>query len=214
MFRILGKQFRRPAGILGEFVSRYMIKGNIRSYEKVLRETDIRFGDHIFEIGYGLGTGVYQIARDHDCFVAGIDFSGMMYRKAIRLNREFIREGRVELRLGDFLLTEPEKDRYDIVLCLNVVYFWDNLPVPFAKAHSMLKSGGRFRMYMAHPDFLDEFRFTRNDIFRRHTAEEVAAALEKAGFEGTTWNFDPAKDKGYVITAFKPARAATGAVTM
>ena len=49
MLGIIGNQFKKPKGLLGRLISRFMKKGNFFVYEKLFKEIEIRNTDKVFE---------------------------------------------------------------------------------------------------------------------------------------------------------------------
>src|SRR5689334_17820870 len=153
--RFISSQFRKPRGLFGIVTSNWMIKGNGRNYEILLKELNIQPGNRILEIGYGPGVGIELIAAQcNSCIIHGIDFSNLMYKRATERNKKYIDVNKVNLFLGGFVETKIEFTEYDKIFCINVVYFWNNLQKPFEKIRTLLKNEGTFCMYMAHKDFL------------------------------------------------------------
>ena len=195
--KFIGSQFKKPTGLFGLFTSNLMIKGNRGKYESVINDLNIQSNDRILEIGYGPGLGINLIAeRCNSCTIHGIDFSGLMYKRATRLNKKYIDDKKATLLLGDFLTMKIGTDEYDKIFCLNVVYFWDELQQPFAKINSLLKKGGMFCFYMAHRDFLIKKK-APDTIFNKYSLEQVTHALGQAGFS----KIDHYSDQGYYIKA-------------
>ena len=129
---IIASQFKKPAGLFGIFTSNMMIKGNRNKYDTLIKDLNIKVNDKILEIGYGPGIGINAIAgKCNSCIIHGVDFSKLMYKRATKLNRKYIDEKRAKLLLGDFLTAKIDTGDYDIIFCLNVVYFWDDLQQPF-----------------------------------------------------------------------------------
>ncbi|MGD0754462.1 MAG: hypothetical protein ABR927_05305 [Bacteroidales bacterium] len=87
MYRLLGKQLRKPSGFFGRLVANGIEIKNKGFYEKIIKGMDIKNGEKIFEIGYGSGLGINLIANKVDCTVDGIDFSQVMYKKAVKKNK-------------------------------------------------------------------------------------------------------------------------------
>jgi cyclopropane fatty-acyl-phospholipid synthase-like methyltransferase len=199
MLRFIGNQFRKPTGFFGKIISRVMAKGNSAAYDKIIRELDIKPHDRILEIGYGPGIGVERIASAYDCFVAGIDFSELMFMEASRRNKKHIERKKVELHHGDFLRWDPGTGRFDRIFCTNVIYFWNNLDKPFEKIYQGLNAGGMICIFMVHQADLDKFKFTKDGIFNRYSIEQVAGCLTLAGFRDVGYTFD----KGYIIKGRK-----------
>jgi len=200
IFRKIGKQFRKPTGIPGKIVSNLMILGNRFAYETMIKELAIQSNDKILEIGYGPGIGINLISRRYEtCDMYGIDFSELMYRRAARRNKQFIKNNKVHLFLGDFVETDISVIGFDKIFCINVVYFWDNLQKPFKRVRSLLKDDGTFCFYMAKKDDLNKVRFTKDDIFNKYSIEQISEALKAAGFKEVDYYFR----KGYFIKAKK-----------
>jgi len=179
----IASQFKKPSGLLGVLVARLMKKSNEKNYNRLITDLAVKPGDKILEIGYGPGIGIKLIAENcTECFIEGIDFSNLMYKKASQFNKNFIADGNVRLHQGDFIEISLPANNYDKIFCLNVVYFWNELSRPFGKIRSLLKDGGAFHMYMADINFLKETK-APDSVFNKYTIEQVEAALKAAGFE-------------------------------
>lgn len=196
MLRTIAKQFRRPSGFLGKLASKFMQKGNLKAYEKLFKFLTIQDNQKIFEIGYGHGLGIENILSKHNCFVSGIDFSKLMYKQASKRNQQYIAQNKAKLHFGDFLEFEMEEKLYDKVFCINVVYFWNDLLLPFTKIRKSLKKDGTFCFYMAHKDELGKIKFATDGIFNKRTIEEVTDKLKEAGFSSIEHEYY----KGYFVT--------------
>lgn len=196
---LFSSQFKKPGGLFGNYFSNLMEKGNRRNYDVLINEINIQPNDKLLEIGYGPGIGIKLILEKcNSCIVHGIDFSKLMYRKASDLNRNFILDKKVELIFGDFLTSSIESNYYDKVICLNVIYFWDQLHIPFQKIISVLNNNGIFCFYMAHKDYLIKKKFP-DSVFNKYSIEEVVSALSKAGFSKVEYKFEG----GYYVKAQK-----------
>ena len=125
-------------------------------------------------------------------------FQKLMYKRATKLNRKYIDEKRAKLLLGDLLTAEIDTNDYDIIFCLNVVYFWDDLQRPFGRIISLLKKDGVFCFYMAHKDFLIKKK-SPDEIFNKYSIEQITAALRQAGFSEIDHHFN----RGYYVKAKK-----------
>ncbi len=195
MLRRIGKQFRKPSGFLGRIVLALMKKGNNSIYDKLVEKIDIQNRENLFEIGYGHGLGIEKILLKKNCFISGIDFSELMHKEASKRNKRHIDNGKVKLYYGDFLKYNMDSEKYDKILCLNVVYFWDDLEIPFSKIRDGLKDRGILFLYMDHPDQLAKLKFTKDDIFKKYTIDQVVETLITTGFNEINFQHD----KGYYI---------------
>jgi len=194
----LAKQLRKPSGFVGNLVAKMMEFRNRGPYRKIIEKLSPRQGEHILEIGYGPGLGIYHIASSFPgCRISGIDFSELMYLKATKRNKKFIQNGTVLLKHGDALTLEPGKDGFYKVFCVNVIYFWNDLNLAFSKIFNMLGKRGEFLIYMDHMDSLEKAKFLAD--FCKYPVEEVERELKNAGFVNIDYNFDA----GYFICAKK-----------
>jgi len=202
MFRnFIAQQFKRPSGWFGNFSSKIMIKGNRNKYEALIKEMDIQTNDKLLEIGYGPGLGIEMISKLCDsCTIHGVDFSKLMYNKTRSLNKLDIDNGKVVLQYGDFLNIPIAKNQYDKIFCLNVIYFWDDIEIPFEKTLTLLKSSGTFYIFMADANTLKEKK-APDSVFNKYSIEQVVETLNSVGFIGIEQNFN----KGYYIKAKKSA---------
>jgi cyclopropane fatty-acyl-phospholipid synthase-like methyltransferase len=198
MFKSLGKQLRQPSGSLGILVSRMMEMKNREYYRKIIKELNVQRGEKIFEIGYGPGFGISLVAKNEpDCLISGIDFSVLMFKRASKRNRKFIDRGTVSLKYGNFLTADLEKEQYDKIFCLNVIYFWSDLGLSFGKVHSLLKSGGSYFIFMIPVEEIKNLKFMED--FCKYPVENVESELKIAGFSEVEYKLD----KGYYIRAKK-----------
>jgi ubiquinone/menaquinone biosynthesis C-methylase UbiE len=194
----LAKQLRRPSGFFGKLVAKMMEFRNRGFYRVIIGKLSPRKGEHILEIGYGPGLGIYQIAGSFpDCMISGIDFSELMYLKASKRNKKYIDKGTVHLKHGDVITMEPGSQKFDKVFCVNVIYFWNDLSLAFARIFNMIGKKGEFLIYMDHMDSIEKAKFL--DDFCKYPVEEVESKLKNAGFADIEFTFD----KGYFISAKK-----------
>jgi len=197
--RLIARHFRRPSGLLGRFTASIMEKGNRSNYERLLKELDPEPSQKILEIGYGPGVGIeLLLSARPNSMIHGIDFSKLMYRHANKRNKDAIRLGKVRLFYGDFLTAPMSAGSFDVIFCINVLYFWNPLSVPFEKVRSLLAPNGCFLIYMAPKEFFIK-RGAPDDIFNKYSIEQVEEALHKAGFQTVR----SAYEKGYYIKAMK-----------
>ena len=74
MFNEIAKQLRQPTGFLGNVLSKFLKRMNGDIYVQMVKEINAQDGDIIYEIGYGHGSGVWQLANNANCTIDGIDF--------------------------------------------------------------------------------------------------------------------------------------------
>jgi SAM-dependent methyltransferase len=194
----LAKQLRRPSGFFGNLVAKMMEFRNRGFYKVIIGKLSPLQGEHILEIGYGPGLGIYKIASSFpDCRISGIDYSQLMYLKASNRNKKFIDKGTVHLQHGDVLTLEPGNVKFDKIFCVNVIYFWNDLNLAFTRIYNLLGKKGEFLIYMDHMDSIEKVKFLAD--FCKYPIEEVEEKLKKAGFSDIEYTFD----RGYFVSAKK-----------
>lgn len=199
MFKFIEKQFRKPSGLLGRFIVKHMRQMNHPIYDRLIDSLDIQKYDKIFEIGYGHGIGIDKILTKNDCYVSGIDFSKLMFEQASKLNRLYIEQSTANLYLGDFLKYPFAANSFDKILCLNVVYFWDDLEIPFKKIYNGLKENGILAIYMESAEDLAKQKLKNKDVFNKYSIDEVVEKLSNTGFV----SIDYSNEQGYYLKGIK-----------
>ena len=195
---LLAKQLRQPSGFFGNLVAKFMEFRTRASYKGIIGKLSPKKGEHILEIGYGPGLGIYHIATSFpDCKISGVDFSELMYQKASKRNKKFIDKGTVHLQYGDVLTLDMGNNKFDKIFCVNVIYFWNDLDQAFKRIFNMLGDKGEFLIYMDHMDTIEKAKFLAD--FCKYPVEVVERKLKNSGFTGIEYNLD----FGYYISAIK-----------
>ena len=172
-------QFGRPTGLGGCAAGLLMTHrpSNRRRNVWAVSMLDVQRDDRVLEIGFGPGLAIRELGRlASEGYVCGIDHSGLMLRRAKRLNAEGLRRGVVDLRLGSAedlpLFDEP----FDKILAVNSTMFWREPVARLAELRRLLRPGGMIAV--AHqprgPGATDETSAAKG--------RETAAALDRAGF--------------------------------
>ena len=197
--KAIAKQLKRPTGFLGKILSKFLKQMNSEIYVQVIKDVNAQDGDRIFEIGYGHGSGILQLVKIADCVVEGIDFSEVMYKDAVKLNQKYIDKGMVSLAFGEFLDYEMKSSYFDKVFCVNVIYFWDDLQVPFLRIKESLNENGTFFIYMDSLEDIKNSRFTNDEMFNLYDIDFVLKSLEDVGFQSSYYNYG----RGHIIMAIR-----------
>ena len=202
---LIANQFRKPSGFFGRIISRIMVNDNQFVYRSINKKSLFKKDDLVLEIGYGPGSGInYLLNKNRDIKAHGIDFSKLMYKKAKKRNKNFIKNNRLKLNHGDFLEYDIKDFRYNIIMAFNVIYFISDLNKFFLKVFTSLKDDGVFILVMAHEESLKNRSFTNISVFNKYKIERVVKDLNNSGFNNV--KFDPfgEKDvKGYYIYGMK-----------
>ncbi len=206
---ILAKQFQKPSGILGKYISKKLLKMNAATNDWVIENCRIKPSDRILELGYGPGYAVEKIAPVLDTGkIYGIDFSKLMYKHASRRNREEIRAGKAELFTGSVDTLPFENDQFDLVFGVNIVYFWSDPAKEIREVLRVLKPGGRLLLYHTDRESLRKIPVATEKVFTAYTAIELEALLSAHGFNKVRTESRREKLKGteflsHCVRAFK-----------
>jgi ubiquinone/menaquinone biosynthesis C-methylase UbiE len=139
-------QFHQPRGLGGRLAGWTMAsRGSNRSRNAwVVSLLDIAPTDRVLEIGFGPGVAIREVAsRAIDGAVCGVDHSEVMLRQARRRNADAVRAGRVDLRLGTADRLPTFDDRFDKILAVNSMGFWDDPDRCLRSLRTKLRPGGR-----------------------------------------------------------------------
>jgi ubiquinone/menaquinone biosynthesis C-methylase UbiE len=109
----------------------------------VIERLAIMAQDRVLEIGFGPGTEIKRAAQlARHGFVAGIDVSEVMLRQARRRNREYIRQGRVELSRASMQAIPYPDGCFDKVFAVNSIQFATDLSDALKEIGRVLKPEG------------------------------------------------------------------------
>ena len=183
LHRLLAKQFRKPTGPLAGWVSQKMKTRNREVYDWTLSLVALSPSDNVLEVGYGPGHGIEQIARiveNGPGSVFGVDFSPAMFKQASRRNRTAIENGDVCLMMGCADKTSFPDDRFDAIIGINVVYFFDDPPRCLGELRRVLRPGGRAAFYLT--DGADMGHLP-DAYFQKYSGNAFAKIMIRAGFE-------------------------------
>ena len=186
-------QTRKPQGFLGKIMLSGMNGGGHAvlanfGMEK-LPEEGIK---QIAELGCGGGRNVDALLKRYDgSFVTAVDYSEESVKKATKYNKK--NRFSCEIKQGDVTALDLPKEKYDLATAFETVYFWQGIENCFRNVYDVLKKGGYF-LIVNESDGKDETGKKFENIIegmKVYTAEELTAALKKAGFsEVTTTHHD------------------------
>jgi ubiquinone/menaquinone biosynthesis C-methylase UbiE len=178
----MDRNFRKPVGLMGHYIIRFL-KKNQPEYDELDPLLNLKKDDVVLEIGFGLGQGIFDYAGKYSCTFHGVDFSRLMVDKARKLNREFIRKGKVILYCADFDKVAFQPETYHCIYFLNVIYFCEDISSRLNKIFRLLKPGGKVIIFMADAVLFKDMKPTkRKPIFFLHSVVDVVKEMGNAGF--------------------------------
>jgi SAM-dependent methyltransferase len=191
VLRRVVRQFMRPHGLGGRIAGWVMAHrpSNRRRNRWVVSLLDVRPSDRVLEIGFGPGIAIEELSRlavrGH---VVGVDHSEVMARQARRRNASAVRSGLVDLRVGS-VETLPDLDgRFDKILAVNSMGFWQEPVARLGALRERLRPAGKLAI-ASQPRCPGATSETS-----ARAANEIEEALRNAGFSSTqveTLKLDP-----------------------
>ena len=139
------EQARKPSGFFGRWVmSKIFDRGNAAINDFMKEQLLLQENDHVLEIGFGTGKLIFEMAkRVNKGLIEGIDLSETMVAIAEKRNKNYLAQGRVIIRQGDFEETAYNDNRFDKICSANTIYFWPQPDNCIKKILRILKPGGK-----------------------------------------------------------------------
>jgi len=185
--QVMGRQFRRPQGPLGHWAAGFMEKNNQAENDRVIRLLEVTDQDRVLEIGCGAGWALkLLLTQNAACRVWGVDFSGLMLKKAAKNLSLFLEAGRAQLILDNFSTRDFGTQRFTKIFLINVIYFWEDLKAPLGKLFQLLEPRGRVVIFMSSPERLEQIPIAVKGVFNKRPASAVMVQLKGAGFSAVT----------------------------
>jgi arsenite methyltransferase len=178
--RFIARQLSRPTGFFGRIMGRLMNRHNAKLNSYAVRQLELKPSDRILEIGFGGGVSLPSLIAGA-AFVAGVDRSSDMVRRAKSMFSEAVLAGRADFREGNVEELPFEASSFSKVCTVNTIYFWSSLDAGLAEIHRVLLPGGRVAVGFVPKERMDRWGMPA-DIFTLRAPDDVVAALRKAGF--------------------------------
>ena len=179
--RYIARQFGKPVGVGGAFVTSIMNRQNRPFYKDVMRLLSLSDSDSVLDLGCGNGYVLNMLASNSACALTGVDFSPGAIKSAMSRNRKFVSGGRVNLVCQDMRRLPFSDCSFDKAVSINTVYFWEDLDGIMAEVWRVLKPGGLFVNALYTNDTLDRFSHTKFG-YKRFMLSELVFAARNAGF--------------------------------
>lgn len=144
-------------------------------------------GDHLLDIGCGLGGPARYLSDRFDCRVTGIDLTEEFCAVARHLTQALGLAGRVAIEQGDALAMPFEDGSFDGAYSMNVSMNIADKAGLYAEVRRVLRPGAWLVLSelalgpAGHPDYPTPWALTAESSFLS-TLEETLAGLEAAGF--------------------------------
>jgi ubiquinone/menaquinone biosynthesis C-methylase UbiE len=178
-----------------------MNRRNARINAFAVEQLELQSSDRVLEIGFGGGINLPSLI-ERAAFVAGVDLSHDVVRRASARFSEAVASGRATFRVGAADAIPFDAVQFDKVCTVHTVYFWKSLDAALAEIHRVLAPGGRVAIGFLPKQWMDRMRMPP-DIFTPRTPEDVIGALTEARFTGVRVERPSARTPWNVVVAMR-----------
>lgn len=186
-------QLRKPSGSGANDIFDYMNRGNVVLYPQMILAAEIINGQSVLELGQGNGVLVPNILQaGSNVTYTGIDFSESSVLAATQNNPSWVEQGLATFVHGEIAQMPFEKDSFDTILGLNVIYFWEHPEKELAEIYRVLKPGGKLVFGYRAKHKLGKMPFTQFGFYL-YEVEELQELMQQQGWiPGKTQAFEEA----------------------
>ncbi|GAE88816.1 class I SAM-dependent methyltransferase [Acetivibrio straminisolvens] len=157
----IGSQFGNPRGFVGKCCCIIMNVINKAMYRRVVLMVNLTKESKVLDIGYGNGYLLELIYKRFQPHLFGIDISEDMKLNAEKRNIQALKDGKLNLIVGDCCALPYDKDFFDVVSSINTIYFWKDTIGVLKKIHCCLKPDGTFYNVVYTKKWLKKFFLQR-----------------------------------------------------
>jgi len=180
--KYIAKQFKNPVGFGGRFATFMMNRQNWKQYQSVIDNINIQITDKVFDIGFGNGYLIRKLLKNRPDKIYGIDISSDMVNLVSSKNREEIKDGKLQLMLGNVQDIPLENSSIDKAYTINTVYFWQDINKGFSEIKRILKPNGLFLNVLYLKEFLDKLPMTQFG-YSKYTFEQIEKITVESGLK-------------------------------
>lgn len=190
----LANQARQPSGWFGRTIAPKVFNKENKAMEQFgLEAMNLQSNDQVLEIGFGNGHLIGEMLPQlKDGKAYGVDLSEDMVDLALKLNKEWVDQGKLELTQGSVEALPYEDETFDKIFTANTIYFWPQPGQNLQEIKRVLKPGSLFacglrlkdQMQATDSSFKNSVVKRNRNIFEHlYEADEIQQLFEKAGFK-------------------------------
>jgi len=199
----IGKQIRKPSGILGRILGYIMAADHKVLTQWTLEQLQIEENDSVLDIGCGSGMAIEMINTiSTKGYVVGIDYSPVMVKQAIKKNKLAIKDGKTTILQGNVSELPFADASFDKICAIETFYFWPDPPKSLQEVKRVMKPGGTaaFAMEISKEGtnssaILDNAQRLGFPIY---SGQEMESLLVTAGFINVSYKVIPEREKGWL----------------
>jgi cyclopropane fatty-acyl-phospholipid synthase-like methyltransferase len=163
----------------------------------IIRQLDLQPHQHMLEVGCGSGRLLAAVAdRLHNSFIAGVEPSLSLYRRALRRNAAYLRQEIMQLHVGQVCDLPYPASYFHTIYGSASYYSWNNLTTECLRLGSLLRTGGRLLLFSHSGQY-------RQDDGLRTDAARLQAAFLKAGLTDIHTEYQSHGGRCVAVTGFK-----------
>lgn len=179
----IAQQLRKPHGAFAKTIGERMNESNRSLYKLVLQHLELQPGNQVLEIGFGNGHFFKEVSQKAEGLkLYGIDYSAAMVKAARKNNADLIRQGLLEVQMGNSDQLPYASGLFDAVFCINVIYFWDQPFTHLQEIGRVMKPGARFYVGIRTKETMEKLPFV-TPLFKLRGKEEIQRIFAECGFE-------------------------------
>lgn len=114
---------------------------------ELARLAELQEGQHVLDLGCGIGGSARLLAAEFGCRVTGLDLVEEFIRTATAVTRKAGLAGQVAFRTGNMLAPPFDAGRFDAVWSQHTLMNIEDKARLLAQIHRLLRSGGRLAIY-------------------------------------------------------------------
>lgn len=175
------KQFAKPEGTGGKFVTYMMNLMNQSLYRSVYHSIPKQSNISVLDIGYGNGFLLRKLLKKGHSAVYGLEISETMYSLVSTKLKSYINNGSCQLAIGGVESMPFANQTFDTVYTINTTYFWKSLDTGLEEIKRVLKKDGQCIIAYYDERFLRLLPYTKNG-FQIYSNEDIEQALSRNGF--------------------------------
>lgn len=192
-YQQIASQLRKPEGEEGIKTGEWMNRGNELMNKAAIAALQIANNDRILEIGMGNGFFVKDIVSVHESVkYVGCDFSDIMTKEAEKNNLVWVENEQAEFRMADVNELPFEDGRFNKILTINTVYFWEEMSNALSEIKRVMTNKGKLVIALRPKHQMEKYPFTKYG-FNMFSKEDICRELENNGFiiESVVENKEP-----------------------
>lgn len=181
--RFIAEHARHAKGVLGGIIAFIMARETWQDNLNAIDALDIQPGDRVLDVGTGHGRSLGELTRRASSGqVTGADPSALMVETAARRNRELVRSGLVNVVQADVYQLPFSDAAFDKVLCVHVVYFWNDMGAGLREIARVMKPGAKLALVFRTAANEAAVKAFPGDVYRFPALGEVRTELMAEGF--------------------------------